>query len=79
MTTGTRRSCPSTATHQPVIIALAFYIVQWNVGMLLKILAVVFGSLLVTYGMIEVFVRPFKPMRVLFGMKPRGGRQKLTA
>lgn len=76
---GNETIMPFYLLHQPVIIALAFYIVQWDVSMLLKILVVVFGSLLVTYGLIELLVRPFKPVRLLFGMKQRGELQKRTA
>ncbi len=57
--------------HQPVIIVIAFFVVQWDVGMTLKLLAILVGSLLVTLGLIELLIRPFKPMRMLFGMKPR--------
>ena len=57
--------------HQPVIIVLAFFVVQWQTGITLKLLVVVIGSFLVTLGLIELLIRPFKPIRMLFGMKPR--------
>jgi peptidoglycan/LPS O-acetylase OafA/YrhL len=57
--------------HQPVIIVIAYFVVQWDVGITLKLLAIFVGSLLVTLGLIELLIRPFKVTRMLFGMKPR--------
>jgi glucan biosynthesis protein C len=57
--------------HQPVIIVIAFFVVQWNAGIPVKLLVVVGGSLLITLGLVELLVRPFKPIRMLVGMKPR--------
>lgn len=57
--------------HQPVIILIAFFVVQWDAGILVKLLIVVIGSFLITIGLVELLIRPFKPMRKLFGMKSR--------
>jgi peptidoglycan/LPS O-acetylase OafA/YrhL len=57
--------------HQPVIIVIAYFVVQWNAGVAVKLLVIVFCSVLVTLGLVEMLVRPFKPVRRLFGMKPR--------
>jgi surface polysaccharide O-acyltransferase-like enzyme len=56
--------------HQPVIIVIAFFVVQWDAGIPLKLLVVVLGSLLVTLGLVELIKR-IKVLRGLFGMKPR--------
>ncbi len=59
--------------HQPVILALAYFIVQWAIPDLLKfgiILIASFGIVAVLY---ELFVRRFNLLRFLFGMK-RSGR-----
>jgi peptidoglycan/LPS O-acetylase OafA/YrhL len=61
--------------HQPVIIVIAYFVVQWDVGITLKLLAILVGSLLVTLGSIELLIRPFKVTRMLFGMKPRRGKE----
>jgi peptidoglycan/LPS O-acetylase OafA/YrhL len=58
--------------HQPVIIVIAYFVVQWNLGILPKLLVVVLGSFLVTIGLVELLIRPFRLTRRLFGMKPRG-------
>ena len=65
--------------HQPVIILIAYWVVQWDAAIFPKALIVVAGSLLMTLGLIEVLIRPFKPIRVLFGMKPRRQKEQLSA
>jgi glucan biosynthesis protein C len=56
--------------HQPVIIIIAFYVVQWEAGILVKLLTVVLGSFVVSLGLYELLVRRIKPVQALFGMKP---------
>jgi peptidoglycan/LPS O-acetylase OafA/YrhL len=56
--------------HQPVIILIAFYAVQWDVGITLKLLIIVLGSLLVTLGLVELIKRT-NVLRGLFGIKTR--------
>ncbi len=60
---------PFYVLHQPVIVAVAFYVVQWNAGILPKMLAVVLGSLVVTTGIYALLIRQVAPLRALFGMK----------
>lgn len=62
---------PIFVLHQPVIIVIAFFVVQWDAGILPKLLLVVGGSFLVTFGIYELFIRRIEPVRALFGMKPR--------
>jgi glucan biosynthesis protein C len=57
--------------HQPVIIVIAFFVVQWDAGITLKLLVVVLGSLLVTLGLVELVIKRIRVLRVLFGMKRR--------
>jgi len=59
--------------HQPVIIVIATFVVQWNASILVKLLVIGIGSFLITLGLVELLIRPFRPMRRLFGMKPRRG------
>ncbi|NCF67496.1 MAG: acyltransferase family protein [Chloroflexi bacterium] len=68
---GSELIMPFYLLHQPVIIVIAYFTVQWDVGVLPKLLVIVIGSFLITLGLVELLVRPFKPMRRLFGMKPR--------
>jgi hypothetical protein len=55
--------------HQPVIIVLAYFAVQWQVGLVLKLLFVVIGSFCVTLGIYEFLVRRVTLLSRLFGMK----------
>jgi peptidoglycan/LPS O-acetylase OafA/YrhL len=57
--------------HQPVIIVVAYFVVQWDAGILVKLLVIGISSLLILLGLIELLIRPFKPMRRLVGMKSR--------
>ncbi|MCK4899632.1 MAG: acyltransferase family protein [Anaerolineales bacterium] len=64
--------------HQPVIIFIAFYAVQWEAHLLIKLLVVVIGSFAVSLGLYELFVRRINPVRTLFGMKPRRRKEEDT-
>jgi hypothetical protein len=68
---GREASYPFFFVHQPVIIFIAFYAVQWEVDLLIKFLVVVVGSFAVSLGIYELLVRRINPVRALFGMKPR--------
>ena len=67
---------PFYLVHQPVIIVIAYFVVQWDTGIPLKILVIGVSSLLVGLGLIELLIKPFGPMRRLFGMKPKRGKEK---
>lgn len=62
--------------HQPVIIVLAYYVVQWETSISLKIFVVVLGSFLITLGLCEFLIRRVEPARAIFGMKPLAGESK---
>ena len=68
---GNETIMPFYLIHQPVIIVIAYFVVQWQAGIPLKLLAILIGSFLITLGLVELLIRPFKPMRRLFGMKAR--------
>lgn len=55
--------------HQPVIWVIAFYVVQWEAGVTVKMLIVMLASFAVTMCMYELVVRRVPPLRALFGMK----------
>ena len=61
-------SYPFFILHQPVIIFIAFHVVQWNAGITIKLLVIVLGSLLLTLGLVEL-VKRVNVLRGLFGMK----------
>lgn len=55
--------------HQTVIVVLGFYIIQWQASIFVKSVALLFSSLLVTCYLCFAVIRPFKPLRYLFGLK----------
>jgi hypothetical protein len=57
--------------HQPVIVLIAFFVVQWNAGILVKLPVIVLSSFLVTLTLYELIVRRIRPLRLLFGIKAR--------
>jgi peptidoglycan/LPS O-acetylase OafA/YrhL len=67
---GREASYPFFFIHQPVIIFLAFYVVQWDVNLLVKLLVVVIGSFALSLSFYELLIRRINPVRALFGMKP---------
>jgi peptidoglycan/LPS O-acetylase OafA/YrhL len=68
---GNETILPFYLLHQPVIIVISFFVVQWEATILVKLLAILISSFLITLGLVELLIRPFRPMRRLFGMKPR--------
>jgi len=67
---GREASYPFFFLHQPVIIFIAFYAVQWDIILTVKLLVVVIGSFAGSLGLYELLVRRINPVRALFGMKP---------
>jgi glucan biosynthesis protein C len=62
---------PFYVLHYPVLLIIAFYVVQWQAGVTVKMLAVTLASFAVTIGMYELLIRRVAPLRALFGMKLR--------
>jgi hypothetical protein len=56
--------------HQPVVIAIAFFVVRWEAGIGPKALTIVVGAFAVTLGLAEV-LRRIRLVRALLGMKTR--------
>ncbi len=55
--------------HQPVIVVVASYMVQWEIAIALKVILITFTSLIITIGLYWFLVRPYNAMRFIFGMK----------
>ncbi|MFC1922679.1 acyltransferase family protein [Chloroflexota bacterium] len=75
---GNETILPFYLLHQPVIIVIAFFVVQWEVNLWLKLLVILISSLFITLGLVELLIRPFRPMRRLFGMKIRKSKEEDT-
>jgi peptidoglycan/LPS O-acetylase OafA/YrhL len=55
--------------HQPVIMGIAFFVVQWDAGIPLKLPLVVITSYVMTVGLYELLIRRNNWLRAIFGMK----------
>lgn len=60
---------PFFVLHQPVIIVIAFFVVQWNLSLAVKLPIVVLSSFFVTLGLYELVIKRVRILRVAFGMK----------
>jgi glucan biosynthesis protein C len=66
---GQEATVPFYVFHQPVIFVFAFYIVQWQAGVTVKMLTVILASFVVSAALYELLVRRVASLRALFGMK----------
>jgi hypothetical protein len=57
--------------HHPVTFFTAFYALQWEVDLTIKMLIVLVGSFVISLGLYELLIRHINPVRALFGMKLR--------
>jgi peptidoglycan/LPS O-acetylase OafA/YrhL len=60
---------PMFLLHQPVIIVIAYYVVQWETGVLVKLPVVLLGSMAVTLAIFELVIKRIGPLRSFFGVK----------
>jgi hypothetical protein len=56
--------------HHPVTLFTAFYALQWQASLTIKMLFVGVGSFTITLALYELIIRRINPLRVLFAMKP---------
>ena len=62
---------PFFVIHQPVIIVIAFFVVQWNAGVPIKLVTVVISSFLISLVLYELVIRRIGPLRAILGMKSK--------
>jgi glucan biosynthesis protein C len=60
---------PFFVVHQPVIIVIAYFVVQWNVDLVSKLFIVVISSFIVSLGLYQLVIRRVGVLRAAFGMK----------
>jgi peptidoglycan/LPS O-acetylase OafA/YrhL len=60
---------PMFLLHQPVIIVIAFYVVKWDTGIVVKLPVVLLGSLVVTLAFYELIIKRVGFLRSFFGIK----------
>ena len=66
---GREAALPFFVLHQPVIIVIAFFVVQWDVSLWVKLPVVLLSSFVVSLALYELLVRRFGPLQRAFGMK----------
>jgi glucan biosynthesis protein C len=57
--------------HQTIILVVGFFVIQWNVSILPKLLVVAVVSFPLILMLYELLVRRFSAIRFLFGMRRR--------
>jgi surface polysaccharide O-acyltransferase-like enzyme len=66
---GQKAIVPFFVVHQPVIIVIAYFVVQWNAALVPKLLIVVIGSFAASLALYQLVIRRVGVLRVTFGMK----------
>ncbi len=64
-------SYPFYLLHQTVLVAIAFYVVQWNLGITAKFLIISTATVVVTGILYDLLVKRINIARFFFGLKPR--------
>ncbi|OUL31338.1 hypothetical protein BV372_20490 [Nostoc sp. T09] len=67
-------SYPFYLLHQTVLVAIAFYVVQWNLGITAKFLIISTATLVVTGILYDLLVKRINIARFFFGLKLRDTR-----
>ncbi|WP_223167669.1 acyltransferase family protein [Nonomuraea sp. SYSU D8015] len=62
---------PLYVLHQPIVVAVAYFVVGWQAPILVEYLVIVAVSLVLTVAVYDVFVRRTRVTRFLFGMRGR--------
>lgn len=60
---------PFFVLHQPAILAVAYFVVQWQAPIALKLPIVILGAFGISIGLVELVIKRVGILRVLFGMK----------
>jgi len=55
--------------HQPVLLCIGFFVVQWQIPDLLKYMVIAVPSFMLIIGLYEFLVRRINLMRFMFGIK----------
>jgi glucans biosynthesis protein C len=55
--------------HQPVIVVMAYFMVQWDIAIVWKVALISLSSFGITVAIYWFLIRPFNVVRFIFGMK----------
>ncbi|MBN1659348.1 MAG: acyltransferase [Anaerolineae bacterium] len=61
---------PFFVVHQPAILAVAYFVVQWEASITFKLVIVLLGAFALSIGLTELGIKRVRILRLLFGMKP---------
>lgn len=64
-------SYPTYILHQSVVVAIGYYVIQWETDISSKYIAITLATYAVTFMIYEGFIRRINPIRYLFGMRPK--------
>ncbi|MBA3921061.1 MAG: acyltransferase [Nostocaceae cyanobacterium] len=56
--------------HQTILVAIGFYVVQWQIGIFPKVLIISTASLSMTIAVYDLWIKRLNLTRFLFGLKP---------
>jgi glucan biosynthesis protein C len=70
---------PFFVVHQPVILAIAYFVVQWEASIAIKLLVVVLGAFVVSVGLTELVIKRVPILQVMFGMKRQSAEAQVGA
>jgi hypothetical protein len=65
--------------HQTIILAVGFFVIPWNMGILPKFLIIAAISFPLILALYELLVRRFNLVRFFFGMRPKKKPQAALA
>ena len=57
--------------QQPAIVIVGYFVIQWNLPIIFKILLLLLLSFGLAISIYWFLIRPFNILRVIFGLKPR--------
>ena len=71
LTYGNEAVLPFYLFHQTIILCVGWYVIRWNMGILVKLLIIAVVSFPLIMILYELFVRRFNIVRFFFGMRPK--------
>jgi hypothetical protein len=57
--------------HHPVTFFTAYYTLQWDSALTIKMLSIGVGSFVISLGFYELLIRRINPLRAFFGLRPK--------
>jgi len=71
LTYGSEAVLPFYLLHQTIILCVGWYVIRWDMGILIKLLIIAVVSFPLIMILYELFVRRFNIVRFFFGMRPK--------